>query len=320
MLSDTLIQFLLIFAAAAFVILVVWSLVAAIRSRRRGGPVERRLNGHESDATLTLPDAVPGKAARKTWFQRTRASFGDMVERTGWQLDPLLALAVIVLCGVLPAAAVFVWRMGEHEEWLALPTFLLGVAVPLVILWWRQRVWRRTLQNQLPDVFFLLARSLRAGRSLDQAMQLVGDQGVPPLSKEFARMHRQLELGLPLNTVLANAARRIKLVDFNVFSSVLGLHRTTGGNLPVLLDRLAVATRDRNQFEGQYRAATVMGRYSAAFIAGLAAVIMFYLFFFQRDWAARFFESGTGIALFVAAMALEASGLLLLFWFLRAEY
>jgi Flp pilus assembly protein TadB len=33
--------------------------------------------------------------------------------------------------------------------------------------------------------------------------------------------------------------------DFYVFSSVLSLHRTTGGNLPVLLDRLAVATRDR---------------------------------------------------------------------------
>jgi len=317
--TETLIQFLVIFAAAAFVILVVWSLVAAIRSRR-GGPVERRLNGHESDATLTLPDAVPGQAARKTWFQRARASFGDMVERTGWQLNPAMALALIVLFGVLPAAAVFVWRMGEHEEWLALPTFFLGAAIPLLILWWRQRVWRRTLQNQLPDVFFLLARSLRAGRSIDQAMQLVGDQGVPPLSKEFARMHRQLELGLALHVVLANAARRIRLVDFNVFASVLGLHRTTGGNLPVLLDRLAVATRDRNQFEGQYRAATVMGRYSAAFIAGLAAVIMFYLFFFQRDWAARFFESGMGIALFVAALALEASGLALLFWFLRAEY
>ena len=151
-------------------------------------------------------------------------------------------------------------------------------------------------------------------------MQLVGDKGVPPLSKEFARMYRQLELGLPMGQVLDLGAKRIKLTDFNVFASVVGLHRSTGGNLALLLDRLASATRDHNQFEGQYRASTVLGRYSASFLTLLAAVILFYLFFFQREWAIRFFESGLGVALFVCAIALLLSGLALLFWFLRAEY
>src|SRR5262249_9332749 len=131
---------------------------------------------------------------------------------------------------------------------------------------------------------------------------------------------QQLELGLSLGQVLQNAARRIGLVDFNVFASVLSLSRSIGGNLPVILDRLASATRDRNQFEGQYRAATVLGRYSAVFIAGLAAFILFYLFFFQPEWAARFFASGVGIFLFCLALALELGGLLLLYWLLKYEY
>jgi tight adherence protein B len=133
-------------------------------------------------------------------------------------------------------------------------------------------------------------------------------------------MHQQLELGLSLGQVLQNAARRVGLVDFNVFASVLSLSRAIGGNLPVILDRLATATRDHNQFEGQYRAATVLGRYSALFITGLAAVILFYLFFFQPDWAARFFASTTGIVLFVIAIALEVGGLVLLWWLMRVEY
>ncbi len=70
----------------------------------------------------------------------------------------------------------------------------------------------------------------------------------------------------------------------------MSLHRTTGGNLPALLDRLAAATRDRNQFEGQYRAATVLGRYSAGFILFMVGVILVILFFFHRDFAMRFFE------------------------------
>ena len=125
---------------------------------------------------------------------------------------------------------------------------------------------------------------------------------------------------MSLSQVVQSAAARIGLVDFSVFASVLSLHRTTGGSLPVLLDRLATTTRDRNQFRRQYRAATVLGRYSAAFIVSLVAVILIWLFFFHREWAVMFFETGTGYALFFGAMALEVLGAVLLFWFLRYEY
>ena len=201
-----------------------------------------------------------------------------------------------------------------------MPAFALGAAIPLGFFLWRQRSWRRTLREQLPDAFYLLARSLRSGRSIEQGFQQVGVQGAPPLSQDFARMSRQLELGLALGPVLQNTARRIELVDFNVFASVLNLHRTTGGNLPAVLDRLAAMARDQNQFDRQYQAATVLGRYSAAFIGVMVAFILFYLFFFQRDWAAAFFETTLGICLFAAALALEVIGAALLYWFMRRNY
>src|SRR5262249_12984216 len=125
----------------------------------------------------------------------------------------------------------------------------------------------------------------------------------------------------PLAEVLQISARRLRLVDFNVFASVITLHRSTGGNLPLILDRLASATRDHNHFEGQYRAATVLGRYCAAFILSIALFILFYLFFFQREeFAQPFFESSTGIWLFCMAIGLEVLGILWLFWMLRQEY
>lgn len=133
-------------------------------------------------------------------------------------------------------------------------------------------------------------------------------------------MTQQLELGLPLAPVVQATARRLGLADFTVFAALVALHRTTGGNLAVLLDRLASATRDHNQFEGAYRAATVLGRYSASFIAAISVLVLVYLFGFQRDWAQRFFDSGIGVALFSTALGLEAAGLGLLWLFLRDEY
>lgn len=315
--EEILFPFLMIFAGIVLAFLAAWVIISAVvRGRRQH--FERRMAAGDSEPSLTLIEGV----GPQTFTQRMDTGFNAMVSRTGLDMDSALAMAIIVFSGVIVGAFMFVWRY-EEEPWLAAPGFLVGAAIPFVFFLWRQGVWRRTLQSQLPDALYLLARSVRAGRSIDQAFQLVGDQGVPPLSKEFARMYRQMELGLSLGQVLQTTARRLNLVDFNVFASVLSLHRSTGGNLPLILDRLAAATRDRNQFEGQYRAATVLGRYSAAFICSIAVFILIYLFFFQRDWAMKFFDVSqtyTGLVLFCTALGLELLGGLLLVWFLKHNY
>src|SRR5262249_18553054 len=127
-------------------------------------------------------------------------------------------------------------------------------------------------------------------------------------------------LGLSLKQVLRNTADRLRLADFNVFASVVGLYRTTGGNLPALLDRLAITTRDRNQFAGQYRAATILSRYTALFIVFMVGVILAYLFTFQPQWTERFFHTSTGLALFGTAMGLEVLGAVWMYFMLRYDY
>lgn len=311
---EVLTPFLAVMAAGAMTVFAGWYFISNALARRRE-QLNRRLAGDPVDEPLELFREPP----RSGWAARFDSGFADLVSRTGLDLDASLALGIILLSGVSLATAVLVWRY-EQEPWLSLPAFFVGCAIPLTWLVWRQNAWRRILQDQLPDALFLLARSLRAGRSVEQGLQLLGDQGVPPLAREFARMYRQTELGLSLPQVLQTAAKRLRLVDFNVFASIVSLQRATGGNLPALLDRVAASTRERNQFERQYRTATVMGRWSAAFISSLALLILFYFFFFQRDWAMRYFETPAGITLFCTALGLEALGLLLMFWLMRYEY
>jgi Flp pilus assembly protein TadB len=319
---QTFIPLAIVFAAVMVVFLGGWWLINRQLAKRREELNRRMSAGVDSDPALFLDDYV-GKPTEPGFFGGILSGFDRFIERTGLDLLPQTAFAMIVLAGATFALAVFIWRAVEghfNETWLAIPAFLLGTLVPVVFFAWRIRVWRRALKTQLPDVFYLVARSLRAGRSIDQAIQLVGEQGVPPLSKEFARIHRQLELGLALGPALRNAAMRLNLVDFNVFASIVSLHRTTGGNLPIILDRLASATRDHNHFEGQYRAATVLGRYSATFIAGIAVFILIYLFFYQREWAMRFFETTNGIMIFCTGLAMEIGGAVLMLWLVRHEY
>jgi tight adherence protein B len=317
--DTTLLPLLAVFAAVGILFLAIWYIVSSLINQRRQ-LMQRRMGGTgDSDPSIVLRE-LPGEAPTDLSTKVNRG-FDRMIERTGLDMTPAMALAIIVFFGMVLAAVVFFWRF-EEEPWLGVPAFFLGALAPLLFFYWRKGVWHRTLQNQLPDALFLLARSMRAGRSIDQAIALVGEHGQKPLSREFVRMQHQLELGLSLSQVVQNAAARLEIVDFSVFASVLSLHRVTGGSLPVLLDRLATTTRDRNNFRRQFRAATVLGRWSAAVILVLVAVILIYLFFFhpERQWVMRFFETSTGLAIFLSAIALEVLGLATLFWMLNYEY
>ena len=308
---------LLAFLGAASVFLVMWILVSLFLSRRRA-EVERRVRpGEDSDPIILLDGPMADRGPFGSWRRLYRTA-QEWLHRADLGLDLPEAAAITLFCGVVLAALVYFWRESEEEGWLAIPTFFIGAAIPLGVIAYRQRRWRLRLQDQLPDTLFLMSRSLRSGMSIDQSIQVIGDHGVAPLSREFSRMHRQLELGLSLPQVLQTTAERVRLTDFRVFSSVLSLHRTTGGNLPVVVDRLAQSTRDRNQLRGYYRTMTSLGRLGSVIAIILICVILFYMFFFLRDLAAHYFETAAGLTMFVIGMTLLLSGVVLL-WYMSLE-
>ncbi len=231
--------------------------------------------------------------------------------------------ALIVLAGAVLAALVYFWRQGSDETarqgWLAVPAFFVGSGVALWLFGLRQAGWRRRMQDQLPDMIFLMARSLRAGLSLDQSIGLLGTQGPQPLSGEFRRMHSQLDMGLALPQVLQSASRRIRLTDFNVLASVLGLYRTTGGNLAAVMDRLARITRDHNQLRSYWRTTTALGRVTVPIAIALVLLVLFYLVFYQEEFAARYVNNPAGLTLFLVAGGLILAGIGLLFVLMRDQ-
>jgi tight adherence protein B len=307
---------LAVFTATALMFAAIWIFVSWWMQRNRSRT--ERLRPGDSDPTLVL-DNLYAHGATGSWWESFRRFLGDRMERTELGMSPIEAAAVVVFCGVILAAIVFFWRYEAEESWMAIPAFFIGAAIPLAYFAWRQRAWRRKMQDQLPDTLFLVARSLRAGLSIDQSIGVIGDHGVAPMSREFNRMHRQLELGLALNQVLKLTADRLRLVDFSVFASVLSLHRTTGGNLAVLMDRLAHTTRDHNQLRGHYRTATSLGRYGNVILFLMAAGLIAYLGFFQRDLAANYFDTTTGLILFAIGISLLLGAMIVLYFLVRRD-
>ena len=85
-----------------------------------------------------------------------------------------------------------------------LPRFWLG----------RRKAGRLGAFNkQLPDTITLLANGLRAGSSFLQAVELVVRESRPPMSTEFQRVIREVNLGLPFEQAMEKMVRRVRSED-----------------------------------------------------------------------------------------------------------
>lgn len=269
-----------------------------------------------SAETIVLRSVKESREPRRL-TERLDWRFQLLLERSGLGLTTQVGLLWVILGACVGAAVGFLWL----ESLLGVAFGLLvGALVPLLIFAYYSRRQRQDMQRQLPDVIFSLARSLRANLSLEQAIAYVGEETPNALGREFRRMAEQMYLGLTVPAALESAARRIQLPDFNLLVALLSLHRSAGGNLPLLLDRLASSVRDRNQFRQYFRTVTAQARITAWAIALSVPILFILMWYWQPDYIGRFFQSSAGLMALAVAVVLELIGLAWIYWILRVEY
>lgn len=251
------------------------------------------------------------------WAERMNQAFDAYLKQTGIEWNPGQVLGLIALVCVTSAGLVLLWNGDTAFMAMAI---LLTVAASTAVLMFMRARWRRALQAQLPDAFFLLARSLRAGESFEQALETVAEHGGRPLADEFRRGADKIKLGLSVPAALRGMARRLDMPDFDIFVTAVTLHRTVGGNLTQLLDRVAISTRDRNLFRGYVLAATALSRVTGLFIAAAPPVLFFGYLIFQPVFITTFLQSTAGIRALWVAMGLEVVGIVWMYYLMRIDY
>ena len=107
-----------------------------------------------------------------------------------------------------------------------------------------------------------IANALRAGASFLQAIELVVRETQPPISTEFNRVIREVNLGLPFEQALANMVRRVRSDDLELMATAITIQHQVGGNLAEILDSIAFTIRERIRIMGEIRTLTAQQRMS----------------------------------------------------------
>jgi tight adherence protein B len=154
----------------------------------------------------------------------------------------------------------------------------LGFLLPRFWLNRRKAGRLGAFNKQLPDTITLLANGLRAGSSFLQAVELVVRESRPPMSTEFSRVIREVNLGLPFEQALENMVRRVRSDDLELMATAINIQHTVGGNLAEILDSIAYTIRERIRIQGEIRTLTAQQRLSGYVVGFLPIGLAGFLF------------------------------------------
>ncbi len=180
-----------------------------------------------------------------------------------------IPLFMIVLSPFVTAfSSPVIWLVGGFIGFM-LPRFWLG----------RRKNGRlNSFNKQLPDTITLIANALRAGSSFLQAIELVVRESRPPISTEFGRVIREVNLGLPFDQALENMVRRVRSDDLELMATAISIQHQVGGNLAEILDSIAYTIRERVRIKGEIRTLTAQQRLSGYVVGFLPIGLAGFLF------------------------------------------
>ncbi len=190
---------------------------------------------------------------------------------------------------------------------------LIGFMIPRIWLGRRKSGRLNAFNKQLPDTIMLIANALRAGSSFLQAIELVVRESRPPISTEFARVIREVNLGLPFEQALENMVRRVRSDDLELMATAIAIQHTVGGNLAEILDSIAFTIRERIRIKGEIRTLTAQQRLSGYVVGFLPIALAGFLFVAAPDFISPMFKNPPEILGLPAGVVILMFGGLMMF-------
>ncbi|MHA6573101.1 type II secretion system F family protein [Pseudomonas sp. ATCC PTA-122608] len=218
---------------------------------------------------------------------------------TAWALSALLGLMV--------------------ASWIGLLTMLVlpPLALRVYIAWRYQRRLKRMIE-QLPQLLDHTVRSLKAGRTLADAVLGGIEAADDPLKRAMGRIQRNVQLGVSLPESAHDFAEFYEQDEFRLFALGLKVNHRYGGNASELLENLIKMIREREQAARQLRAMTGETRVTAFVLAGLPIAMVGYFMVINPGYLMTMWNDTTGRILLFVALGMQVLGCVALWRMLRS--
>jgi tight adherence protein B len=300
----------IIIGGIVMIILLIIGMI--VTTSREQTLVEERLSQYIGEKETSV-EREAQRSAITDWVSRRveRTTFGDRVAQSLARADlklkvgeyfALIFIAVCVLGGIT-------WLIGGRN----IISFLIGAVVGLIApgMYVNQQQSKRLTKfnEQLSDMLNLMVNGLRAGYSTLQAMEAISKELPAPISEEFRRVVQEMQIGISMETALANLLRRIPSDDLDFVITAINVQREVGGNLSEILETISFTIRERVKIKGEIRVVTSQVRASGTILALIPIFLTLILWFLNPKYLMSFMDAGPLCAIIAASVVVILIGL-----------
>lgn len=288
---------------------LVWSLV-----RGQSGVIQTRLETYAARGRGISQERQPRRTMATQLDQALRKrSYGQHLADELAKADLQLRVSEFVVLSILAAVmCVLIGLILFSTPVLALLTGVIGFLLPRLYLKRRQSARLRAFNEQLGDALRLLVSSLRSGYSMLQSMEVVASELPEPISTEFARVVREVSLGLSQEQALNNMLKRVESDDLDMMVTAINVQHEVGGNLGEILDTISETIAERVRIQGEIRVLTAQQMISGYLVTFLPFGLTLILFMINRSYMMQLFQDICGIAMVAAGLLMIGSGYLII--------
>ena len=186
--------------------------------------------------------------------------------------------------------------------------FVMILLIPSIFYRQMRKQRLRRFEQQLPDGLAMISGAMRAGASLNIALESLVKEQPAPLSQEFELFLKEQRLGVDFEVSLKNMEQRIPLADFNMLVTALLINREVGGNLAETMETLGETLRRKAMMEGKIQSLTAQGKLQGIVMTGLPVLLGVLLNFMEPEAMSKLWTTTIGYIVLAIIIMMEILG------------
>jgi tight adherence protein B len=244
-------------------------------------------------------------SAGNVWDEVTKRYVADLTPKLdSLSIDHHQLSGYLRIWGISLVAAFVVVAFILGMPPVALAAVYMVYVAPRIILDFMIRRRRALLRDQMVAATIALSNTSRAGLSLAQGLETVGDETPEPLAAELRRIVREYKRGRPLAESLRAAKDRLNVDSFTLFSAAVLVSLERGGRITDALERIGHSLQETQRIERKLEVDTASGKKVVYILTGFPLFFLGISYLMNPAGTASVFQSLLGQLILLVVIAL----------------
>jgi len=180
--------------------------------------------------------------------------------------------------------------------------------MPRIVLQYFVKRKRTLLRDQLVTSLSVMANSIRAGLSIEMAMEQAANETPEPLARELRRIIGEYNHGRPFVEAMDEAKQRLELPSFTLYASAVTTNKKRGGVITDTMERLRKSLIENQRLERKLEADTATGKMVINLLSLFPFIFMGFSYFANPTGTALMFGTFLGQLALVIVLILMFIG------------